>query len=494
MKFGSLFAGVGGFDLGFEAAGMECCFQVEWDKYCQQVLAYHWPDVPRWSDVSDVKGADLPPVDVITFGSPCQDLSVAGKRAGLDGGRSNLFFEATRIIREMRDATDGVFPRVAVWENVPGAFSSNDGHDFGSVLDGLAESGALGIEWGVLDARWFGVPQRRRRIFVVAEFDPARAFRGGEPIFAIGKGSPRDLEKILKERQGATNETIGSIAGGGITGPLAVSDLTKGQTNYQSLRTGLLQVVSKPIGFGHTQGIDIQPSEDHFPTLRVGGRGHGVSIDTFVNSGFSDYQSADVVGTLRGSGADLGGGSESLLVLDGTRVDDVRVTDTETSPTLTSRMGTGGNTVPMMAIPINHDATTENHGNGFGVGEDGDPSGTLTCAVPHYVATTIAFPIQGSVVGRQDHNGPGKGFGENNAAMYTLALMDPHFVATNYQVRRLTEIECERLMGWPDNHTLNRADGKKTASTQRYKMCGNGVASPVAKWVAEQILAAEPPK
>lgn len=387
MKFGSLFAGVGGFDLGFEAAGMECCFQVEWDKYCQQVLAYHWPDVPRWSDVSDVKGADLPPVDVITFGSPCQDLSVAGKRAGLDGGRSNLFFEATRIIREMRDATDGVFPRVAVWENVPGAFSSNDGHDFGSVLDGLAESGALGVEWGVLDARWFGVPQRRRRIFVVAEFDPARAFRGGKPIFAIGKGSPRDLEKILKKRESATGKTFGSIANGGITGPLAVSDLTKWQTNYQSIRTGLLQVVEKP------------------------------------------------------------------LILDGTRVDDVRVSETETSPTLTSRMGTGGNTVPMMAIPI-----------------------------------------QGTLIGRQDHNGPGKGWGEDNGAMYTVTQSDTHFVATPYEVRRLTEIECERLMGWPDNHTLNRADGKRTPSTQRYKMCGNGVASPVAKWVGEQILAAEPPK
>jgi DNA (cytosine-5)-methyltransferase 1 len=387
MKFGSLFAGVGGFDLGFEAAGMECCFQVEWDKYCQQVLAYHWPDVPRWSDVSNVKGADLPPVDVITFGSPCQDLSVAGKRAGLDGGRSNLFFEATRIIREMRDATDGVFPRVAVWENVPGAFSSNEGHDFGSVLDGLAESGALGVEWAVLDARWFGVPQRRRRIFVVAEFDPARAFRGGEPVLAIGKGSPRDLEKILKKRESATGKTIGSIRTGGITGSLSVSDLLKGQTNNQSIDTGLLQVVQNPI------------------------------------------------------------------ILDGTRVDDVRVSETETSPTLTSRMGTGGNTVPMMAIPI-----------------------------------------QGTLIGRQDHNGPGKGWGDDNAAMYTLTQMDPHFIATPYEVRRLTEIECERLMGWPDNHTLNRADGKTTPSTQRYKMCGNGVASPVAKWVGEQILAAEPPK
>lgn len=423
MKFGSLFAGVGGFDLGFEAAGMECCFQVEWDKYCQQVLAYHWPDVPRWSDVSDVKGADLPPVDVITFGSPCQDLSVAGKRAGLDGGRSNLFFEATRIIREMRDATDGVFPRVAVWENVPGAFSSNDGHDFGSVLDGLAESGALGIEWAVLDARFFGVPQRRRRIFVVAEFDPARAFRGGEPLLTVGKGSARDLAKNLKKRAELAGETVGSIKNGGITGSLAVSDLSKGQTNNQSIGTGLLQVVeNQPIGFSHTQGLHIQPSEDVFPTLRSEGGGHAVAIS-------------------------------QPMILDGTRVDDVRVTETETSPTLTSRMGTGGNTVPMMAIPI-----------------------------------------QGTLIGRQDHNGPGKGWGDDNGPMYTVTQSDTHFVATPYEVRRLTEIECERLMGWPDNHTLNRADGKKTPSTQRYKMCGNGVASPVAKWVAEQILAAEPPK
>jgi DNA (cytosine-5)-methyltransferase 1 len=244
MKFGSLFAGVGGFDLGFEAAGMECCFQVEWDKHCQQVLAHHWPDVPRWSDVSDVNGAELPPVDVITFGSPCQDLSVAGKRAGLDGGRSNLFFEATRIIREMRDGTDGVFPRVAVWENVPGAFSSNEGHDFGSVLDGLAESGALGIEWAVLDARWFGVPQRRRRIFVVAEYDPARAFRSGNPIFAIGKGSPRDLEKIVKERQNHSAKVDGSIGTSGLNGEC---------------------VGDGAIGFGHTQGLDIQASDQYFP-------------------------------------------------------------------------------------------------------------------------------------------------------------------------------------------------------------------------------------
>jgi len=173
--FGSLFAGVGGFDLGLEAAGWKCAWQVEWDKECQQVLAHHWPDVPRWGDVRDVIGSELPRVDLVTFGSPCQDLSVAGKRAGLDGARSGLFYEAIRIIKEHRDDTNGRYPRFAVWENVVGALSSNHGHDFAAAVDSLAEIGAVDIAWRVLDARWFGVPQRRRRIFVVADFGSEHA-------------------------------------------------------------------------------------------------------------------------------------------------------------------------------------------------------------------------------------------------------------------------------------------------------------------------------
>jgi DNA (cytosine-5)-methyltransferase 1 len=199
LTFVSLFSGVGGFDLGLERAGWRCVAQVEWDQQCQAVLAHHWPDVPRWSDVCDVHvcrcrsvqrqtdrgsallaedGAGarcprcdgLPHADVVAFGSPCQDLSVAGKRAGfVDGGRSNLFFEAIRIIKEMRDATGSVQPRFVIWENVVGALSSNQGDDFAAVLDALAEVGAVDIGWRVLDARWFGVPQRRRRVFVVAD-------------------------------------------------------------------------------------------------------------------------------------------------------------------------------------------------------------------------------------------------------------------------------------------------------------------------------------
>ena len=194
--FGSLFAGVGGFDMGFEQAGYDCQFQVEWDKHCQSVLNRHWPDVPKWGDVQDVNGADLPPVDVLIFGSPCQDLSVAGKRAGIDGGRSSMFFEAIRIIKEMRNATGNTYPRIVVWENVPGALISNRGEDFQAVLTEMGDCGSHLTEWAVLDAQHFGIPQRRRRIFLIAVLDPAIASRCPNPLFPVAPGNKRHHESF----------------------------------------------------------------------------------------------------------------------------------------------------------------------------------------------------------------------------------------------------------------------------------------------------------
>lgn len=200
--YGSLFTGVGGFDMGFDQAGYDCRWQVEWDKHCQQVLQHHWPDVPKHGDVQTVSGHNLEPVDVITYGSPCQDLSVAGKRAGLDGGRSSMFFESVRIFKEMRDATAGTFPRITIWENVPGALSSNNGEDFRTVLQSLDDIGALAQWWYVLDAQYFGVPQRRRRVFVISVFDPAIAERAGDQqILAVGEGRRRNPAKGNKPRE-----------------------------------------------------------------------------------------------------------------------------------------------------------------------------------------------------------------------------------------------------------------------------------------------------
>jgi len=332
-SYGSLFAGVGGFDLGFETAGFDCMWQVEWDKYCQQVLEFHWPSVPKFGDIRDVSGYDLEPVDVISYGFPCQDLSTAGKQTGLDGDRSSLFFEAIRIIKEMRDATDGKFPKAVIAENVTGLLTADKGTAMGRCLDALAEAGALVSEWCVLDAQWFGVPQKRRRVFLASIFDTSVAGRCANEIFPVAKSGSRNPAEVEQERQEVARTASDSVGECGlqrVTGTLAAGAHPvsyNGQDAYSDML----------IAFSHTQGLDPQPSQHHFPTLRSGGGGQAVA-------------------------------------------------------------------------------------------------------------------------------------------------------QPNLAVRRLTPVECERLMGWPDDHTLKRADGKTTSDSQRFKMCGNGVVAPVAEWVAKQIM------
>ena len=198
LTLGSLFSGSGGFELGGTLAGIEPVWNSEIEPFPIMVTCKRFPMVKHFGDVSTLDGAKLDPADVITFGSPCQDMSVAGRRAGLDGARSGLFHQAIRIVKEMREATHGEKPRFIVWENVPGTFSSNHGQDFKAVLEavvGIKEPGAtvpapdkgrwphadifLGDGWSVayrvLDAQYWGVAQRRRRVFLVADFDSERA-------------------------------------------------------------------------------------------------------------------------------------------------------------------------------------------------------------------------------------------------------------------------------------------------------------------------------
>lgn len=159
MTFGSLFAGIGGFDLGLERAGMTCAWQVENDRDCIRVLSRHWPNVRRYGDITQVDSADLAPVDLICGGFPCQDLSVAGRRGGLAGARSGLFFKFMRVATVLA-------PRWVLIENVPGLLSSNGTEDMGTVVGTL---GDLGVWWAYrsLDAQYFGVAQRRARVFIV---------------------------------------------------------------------------------------------------------------------------------------------------------------------------------------------------------------------------------------------------------------------------------------------------------------------------------------
>lgn len=236
---GSLFSGVGGLDLGFTWAGFRHAFFAESDPYCRAVLAARWPGVPIYEDVRDVaRGYDLPHVDIVAGGFPCQDLSVAGKRRGLAGERSGLFWEAMRVV-------DALCPRAIVLENVEGLYTSNGGRDFGVVLDALAARGYVAA-WRTLDAQFFGVPQRRRRVFVVSVLDgDIAAGRIGE-IFAFPESSRRDSPTSdpawpLTTRGIADGAAIG---GGGIVG--ALTGRSASRLDEQCVGGGQLVVSSEP--------------------------------------------------------------------------------------------------------------------------------------------------------------------------------------------------------------------------------------------------------
>lgn len=166
MKFGSLFSGIGGFDLGFERAGMECAWQCEIDQPCQKLLSHKF-GARLYDDVRTITAGNAEPVDLICGGFPCQDVSIAGKRTGLAGERSGLWNEFARIIEEFK-------PRWVVVENVPGLLSSNQGRDFETVISQMVESG-YGVCWRILDAQYFGVAQRRRRVFIVGSLGDGRS-------------------------------------------------------------------------------------------------------------------------------------------------------------------------------------------------------------------------------------------------------------------------------------------------------------------------------
>ena len=221
LTLGSLFDGSGGFPLGGLISGITPLWASEVEPFPIRVTTKRLPQVKHLGDVSKINGGEIPPVDIITFGSPCQDMSIAGKREGLAGGRSSLFYEAVRIIKEMRCKTDGEYPRFVVWENVPGAFSSNKGEDFREVLKSLCEvksadvtvpeppkgkwknagnivADDFSIAWRVLDAQYWGVPQRRKRIYLVADFAGGCA---GKILFE-SEGLSGDFKKGIFPWQG----------------------------------------------------------------------------------------------------------------------------------------------------------------------------------------------------------------------------------------------------------------------------------------------------
>jgi DNA (cytosine-5)-methyltransferase 1 len=373
LTVGSTFTGVGGADLGLERAGFSVAWQCELDAWKRIVLAAHWPDVAVYDDITTLH--DPPPVDLLIGGFPCQDLSVAGKRKGFSGERSVLAFEFLRLAESLR-------PRWILLENVPGLLSSNGGRDMARLVD---EVGTIGYGWAyrILDARYFGVPQRRRRVFICArradaQFDTRAASELA--LRALWEGSGGDPTKGWPEGTDAAASVGSSVEiGSGIAG-----SLTKryGKGINTTCDDGAMIVTA----FGHTQGIDIQPSITATPTLRK---------------------------------------------CDGGAIAYVNALDRQ-------------------------------------AGGPDDNSAQAGHLVPQ-IASTLQGSSKGSRGWRNDAEGMAGG----------------HILPTHMSVRRLTPIECERLMGWPDNWTA--PEGVKASDSKRYAACGDGIVSHVAYWIGCRI-------
>lgn len=263
LTFGSLFAGIEGFGRGFHQAGLAGSWAVELEPDCRSVIQRHFPSVGLWADVRKVGAAELAPVDVLCGGFPCQDLSVAGKRGGLEGKRSGLFWEMVRVIDELR-------PRYVVWENVGGLASSDSGRDFPRILRGLADVGYFGAV-RLVDARWYGVPQRRRRYFgVFARCDSGAEWRRACEVLAVGESlqrHPAESGKTRKDVAYTLTSSVGRSREGNRVG-------NAWNTNYVPQVAGTL-------------------------TTREGQR-WDVTRDTYIPTNFTDgtYHQSETAGTL----------------------------------------------------------------------------------------------------------------------------------------------------------------------------------------------------
>ena len=516
--FFELFAGAGGMSLGLETAGWHCAGHAEIEKFPRAILAHRWPDTPLLGDVTQLTGEQIGPVTLLSGGSPCQDLSIAGKRAGMtedSGTRSSLFFEQMRLWHESQAP-------YCLWENVLGAFSSNHGRDFAAVLsafvgtDLLADgaihpdrtgkfrwksagvaSGPTGVAaWRVLDAQYFGVPQRRRRVFVLGTrtggVDPAE-------VLALSESVRGDSQTRRTTRQGtpdatprrtyAIRGTIAAGLGAASGGPNGTGVTDNACWTLNTTEQHAVMAIPAVVTFDNRPRINASGVHD---TLTTEGLRNPPSV--LVVDKHSGLASAGVAPTLK--------------------------TD------LSHQMG------PVVAVPNNKggaaltpwDCQSKRIFAAEGIFpplQASEKSGQQQPAIftKQQYGRYQDAPSVASTLGARDHAsqntdvvvyptlqaGDADKWGSNQWVTEGKAIVDGLPTTTNAmnglkswsaqtaadgvinpsagRPRRLTPLECERLMGWPDNHTLVPS----ASDSGRYKACGNGIASPVAAWIGLRL-------
>ena len=457
LTLGSLFDGSGGFPLGGLISGITPVWASEIEPFPIRVTTKRLPFIKHYGDISCMDGSKIEPVDIITFGSPCQDLSIAGKRDGLDGKRSSLFYEAIRIVKEMRCATDGKKPRYIVWENVLGAFSSNKGEDFRCVLEGIChiedetisipktdkwkQAGSIvgdhfSLAWRVLDAQYWGVPQRRKRIFLVADFAGGGA---GEILFK-SEGLSGYSKESIRSWQGAASYIADST---GEAGTICLND-----------QGGNRMDVTKDIT------CTLRAKSNHPPCV--------MDSAVFDNHGKDTRFSGPI----------------------------------DVAPTISATYGTGGNNQPFVVenpktydVRFTSEGTINARSNVYesDTARTIDTSGNAPDSNQGGIAVVESYALQGSMIGRNDKNGP-RGDGVNEEVSFTLNTVDKHAVV--YAIDR-ESFNCgqnyARNLGITEDgisSTLN-AQGPSAVATPTYSSSKASFFTNAEKELANTLVATD---
>ncbi len=457
LTLGSLFDGSGGFPLGGLISGITPVWASEIEPFPIRVTTKRLPFIKHYGDISCMDGSKIEPVDIITFGSPCQDLSIAGKRDGLDGKRSSLFYEAIRIVKEMRCATDGKKPRYIVWENVPGAFSSNKGEDFRCVLEGVChikdetlsvpkidkwkQAGTIvgdhfSLAWRVLDAQYWGVPQRRKRIFLVADFAGGGA---GEILFK-SEGLSGYSKESIRSWQGTASYIADST---GEAGTICLND-----------QGGNRMDVTKDIT------CTLRAKSNHPPCV--------MDSAVFDNHGKDTRFSGPI----------------------------------DVAPTISATYGTGGNNQPFVVenpktydVRFTSEGTINARSNVYesDTARTIDTSGNAPDSNQGGIAVVESYALQGSMIGRDEKNGP-RGDGVNEEVSFTLNTVDKHAVV--YAIDR-ESFNCgqnyARNLGITEDgisSTLN-AQGPSAVATPTYSSSKASFFTNAEKELANTLVATD---
>lgn len=477
LKVGSVFSGIAGLEWGFVEEGCEVVFQVEIDPACQKTLRRHFPDVKLYSDITEVTydrlHADLGPradVDVLVGGWPCQDISLAGTRAGLAGERSGLFFQFARLAKELA-------PRWLVAENVPGLLSSyspiepppsevhtgrewevDETYDLGIVVRTLAEHGYVGA-WRCLDAQHFGVPQRRRRIFFVCHL--------GAPFTAPAEvllerdssiGDPAESEEAWEDDAETVGDGPDELGAEGWAPDVALPLLSNRQGGQRTTDVEGVTFVAQPVFVGSEYG------EELARPLTAAARGHRYDMET--ENLLVDPRSYD---------------DEPVYTVH--NGDDTCWSEGVAQPVLATKGFPGAVTFrkSRRAHTEDDNETWEqdevaNTLNGYENHNDRRTTHAIVEAVP------LELRMATRTSGATGVGTPGTGFGEAGDPSYPVMASPPPAVQQELSVRRLTPLECERLQGFPDGWTDGHPD------SVRYKMLGNAVATVVSRWIARRLI------